>query len=288
MKMRKAGKRRKFRLPPSALRLPPSPFPSSALGRIRRRCYSPALTLFPISELPASHGRTARMDVVLRPTAAAAALCALVAAAGCAPWSNEEGRSGRVSGVISPTEQIKDLRDLAKTAAAKNSYEKQMIEQQLAGRYQARAGPADPRPDRPHLGRISGSGFRRGPPGAVKDADNDVRMAACDSWGKRGPPRRPPTLAGVLNSDVDHDVRLAAARAMAQSHEQVAIVALGGALEDKDPAMQYRAVLSLREITGQDLGNDVNKWREYAKTQPVPPDQAGLRWPSESGIRSSV
>ena len=35
--------------------------------------------------------------------------------------------------------------------------------------------------------------------------------------------------------------------------------------------MQYRAVTSLRQVTGQDLGNDVNKWREYAKANNLHP-----------------
>ena len=59
--------------------------------------------------------------------------------------------------------------------------------------------------------------------------------------------------------------------ALGQSHDQIAVIALGGALEDKDPAMQYRAVMSLRQVTGQGLGNDVNKWREYAKTSKLHP-----------------
>ena len=39
--------------------------------------------------------------------------------------------------------------------------------------------------------------------------------------------------------------------------------------------MQYIAVLSLREITGQDLGNNVDTWRESiasGKLQPVQPN----------------
>ena len=51
---------------------------------------------------------------------------------------------------------------------------------------------------------------------AVSDPDNDVRTAACESWGKRGTAAAATALAGVLNGDVDHDVRLAAARSLAQ------------------------------------------------------------------------
>ena len=69
----------------------------------------------------------------------------------------------------------------------------------------------------------------------------------------------------MLTSDVSHDVRLASARALGKIKDQRAVAALGDALADSDPAMQYRAVLSLKEITGQDLGNNVDRWRQYVK-----------------------
>jgi HEAT repeat protein len=201
-------------------------------------------------------------------------LCgALVAAAGCAPWGSKVKKDdpNGVSGVISPTQQICDLRDLAKTAPAKNAYEKQLIEQQLAGQIKHEQDPLIRAQIVRTLGEYPSATSDVVLRAAVKDADNDVRLAACDAWAKRDTVEAATILAGVLNSDVDHDVRLAAARAMAQSHQQVAINALGDALEDKDPAMQYQAVLSLRQITGQDLGNDVNRWRQYAKSNQLHP-----------------
>lgn len=98
-----------------------------------------------------------------------------------------------------------------------------------------------------------------------------MRTAACEAWGKRNTPEAAAPLAGVLNGNVNQDVRLAAARALGQTHEQAAINALANALEDKSVAMQRRAVLSLQQITAQDLGNNVNKWREYAKANKLTP-----------------
>jgi HEAT repeat protein len=43
-----------------------------------------------------------------------------------------------------------------------------------------------------------------------------------------------------------------------------AIPVLAEALEDPDPAVQYRAVAALKQVSGRDLGNDVNAWREWA------------------------
>jgi hypothetical protein len=41
-------------------------------------------------------------------------------------------------------------------------------------------------------------------------------------------------------------------------------------LDDPDPAMQYRAVMSLRQVTGQNFGNDVARWKAYVKGEPPP------------------
>jgi HEAT repeat protein len=77
-------------------------------------------------------------------------------------------------------------------------------------------------------------------------------------------------LAETLSSDTDVDVRLAAAKALSTAADPDAVKALGQALEDADPAMQFVAVASMKNVTGKDLGNDVNAWRQLAK-QPDPP-----------------
>jgi HEAT repeat protein len=146
-----------------------------------------------------------------------------------------------------------------------------MIAQQLAGDFQHEQDPLIRaqiiRTLAVYPGPVSDSVLHQ----AVKDPDNDVRTADCDSWGQRGNAEAASVLVGILNSDTDHDVRIAAVRALAHTHQQVAITALAGALEDKDPAMQYCAVVSLRDVTGQDLGNDVNQWRQYAKDNRLKP-----------------
>jgi predicted Zn-dependent protease len=104
----------------------------------------------------------------------------------------------------------------------------------------------------------------------MKDPEADVRIACCDAWAKHpgGPSTR--LLAETLSGDTDMDVRQAAAKALAMSRDKEAVIALGTALEDSNPAMQYVAVNSLKNVTGKDLGNDVNAWRQLAR-QPDPP-----------------
>jgi len=104
----------------------------------------------------------------------------------------------------------------------------------------------------------------------LKDPETDVRVACCEAWGKRPSPEATRILAEALSGDTEHDVRMAAAKALASAQDKEAVTALGTALEDSDPAMQYVAVASLKGVTGKNLGTDVNAWRELAK-QPDPP-----------------
>jgi HEAT repeat protein len=116
--------------------------------------------------------------------------------------------------------------------------------------------------------------------GGMKDPDPDVRVAVCDGWGVRaaamrrlpsGAPEDPRDadlaarlLAEALTSDTNKDVQLAAARSLAKmKNDPRAIGALGIALKDSDPALQFRAVASLKEVSNKDFGNDIEKWQQY-------------------------
>lgn len=99
--------------------------------------------------------------------------------------------------------------------------------------------------------------------GGLRDPDVRVRMAACDVCGRRGKDAVP-LLASCMETDTDIDVRLRAVRALGETGDESAIAVLALALEDPDPAVQYRAVAALREVSGRDLGNDVNAWRDWA------------------------
>lgn len=100
--------------------------------------------------------------------------------------------------------------------------------------------------------------------GALNDPDERVRMAACSAWAQRGGPEAVQLLAARSEADTELDVRLRAIRELGELNDKAAIPALAKALEDPDPAMQYRAVGSLKKVSGRDLGDDVNKWREWA------------------------
>lgn len=98
---------------------------------------------------------------------------------------------------------------------------------------------------------------------ALGDSDRDVRIACCDAWAVHGGPQAVPNLSTALRHDKLSDVRMAAARSLGRLSGPDVVQALAPALDDSDPALQYRAVQSLRNVTGKDFGDDVNAWREF-------------------------
>ena len=100
--------------------------------------------------------------------------------------------------------------------------------------------------------------------GALQDPDDRVRSTACEVWGERGGAEAVQLLAQRYRSDDDLDVRLRAVRMLGKLEDKEAIPVLATALEDPDPAVQYRAVAALKQVSGRDLGNDVNAWRAWA------------------------
>jgi HEAT repeat protein len=99
--------------------------------------------------------------------------------------------------------------------------------------------------------------------GAMEDPADRVRLLACDVWGRRGGGEAVKLLAHRYETDAEIDVRLRAVRRLGEVKDKTAIPVLAKALEDGDPAIQYRAVAALKQVTGRDLGDDVNKWRAW-------------------------
>lgn len=107
----------------------------------------------------------------------------------------------------------------------------------------------------------------------LKDESPQVRIASCESLGARAEARSVASLAAVLRDDEDKDVRLEAVEALGKIKDPTAVAALAVALDDRDPAMQFVGVQSLKSITGKDYGGDVAVWRQVAagQTPPEPP-----------------
>ena len=116
--------------------------------------------------------------------------------------------------------------------------------------------------------------------GALQDPDPEVRMEACSVWADRGGPEAVSLLAARATTDTELDVRLRALRMLGELGDERAVPVLAKALEDPDPAVQYRAVAALKRVSGRDLGDDVNKWREWAADP-----EGGPAWSVAEGLR---
>jgi len=107
----------------------------------------------------------------------------------------------------------------------------------------------------------------------LKDESDMVRLASCESLGDRQESRAVPGLAAIVRDDENKDVRLAATEALGKIKDPSAVSALAIALDDRDPALQYVGVQSMKSVTGKDYGGDVAAWRQVAagQTPPEPP-----------------
>jgi HEAT repeat protein len=207
-------------------------------------------------------------------------LCGLAAvtAAGCADvdflpsWMPFQGpASDKLPGVVTPRERIEKLRAMSDTAGSVSSDERLRRSQQLAADIRSEKDPLIRLEIIHALGRYPGPAADAILKAALGDTDVQVRVAACEAWGRRGDAQAVALLSEALRSDVDADVRLAATKALGETKNPAATPALGEALNDGDPAMQYQAVLSLKKATGKDLGDDVDRWQRYVRGEPPGP-----------------
>lgn len=98
-----------------------------------------------------------------------------------------------------------------------------------------------------------------------------VRIACCRALGKRAEAVSVNSLASVVRSDKDIDVRLAATEALGKIRSPETVKAIAPALDDRDPALQYVGVQSLKAVLGKDYGPDVQVWRQIAAGGAPPP-----------------
>lgn len=100
---------------------------------------------------------------------------------------------------------------------------------------------------------------------ASQDQTSDIRIAAVKAWGNMPAETAIPQLQEMIGSDTNADVRMAATRALGNFSGQKAVAAISLALDDRDPALQFRAAESLQKVTGEPLGRDIGAWQQYVR-----------------------
>jgi hypothetical protein len=200
-------------------------------------------------------------------------VCALVTLSGCHSFLGYRGwpfpERERTS-FHTPAMRIDTIRQFAGRADGTDSAEQRELTDQLARQIQIEPDPLV------RTAIIGAAAEFRTPLGqqileaGLNDADQAVRVACCQALGRRAETRSVASLSRALGDDKEIDVRLAAAEALGAMNSPESMAALVIALDDRDPALQYVGVQSMKSITGQDYGGDVAKWRQVA-TGGAPP-----------------
>ncbi len=181
-----------------------------------------------------------------------------------APWAQtSQAEHPLPAGVRNPTQRIAELEKLKKSSANQPVEDQERLATALGHELAAEQDPLV----RAAILRVmaqlrtetAAAMLRQG----LKDADKDVRVLCCELWSERGGPEAARLLSEAVASDTHVDVRLAATRGLGRLNDPQAIEGLTLALDDPDPAMQRRAVESLRNVTDADYGPDVVAWRQY-------------------------
>lgn len=102
---------------------------------------------------------------------------------------------------------------------------------------------------------------------ATMDEDDLVRAQACRALGTSGAERDATALARVMATDPSRDCRVAAIEALAAlgPRDPRILHSLTGAMRNPDPAVRAAAYATLRDLTGEDLGLDVEPWERLAE-----------------------
>ena len=171
-----------------------------------------------------------------------------------------------VPGIKTADQRIAELQVLAKAAKEKSPAEQQRISEKLARQIEKEQDPLVRQEIVVTLAVYPTPLAARVMAAALSDPDNDVRVRCCKAWGERGGREAAERLAGVLSGDSNVDVKMAAARALGKIKDPIGMPPLSDILAEADPALQHRAIESMKSISGKDFGTDVNAWRQYAKT----------------------
>ncbi len=170
-----------------------------------------------------------------------------------------------------PGKRIERLQQVAREAAGRTPAEQERLAVQLGQQLQNEQDPIVREQVVRALAPLQAPTAARLLGAALQDADMQVRIAAVEAIAERGGPGAVQVLSGVVQGETTLDVWLAAARALGELEDPAAMPALAMALESPDPALQYRAMQSLKQATGEDFGDDVAAWRQYAQgTTPTP------------------
>jgi len=194
---------------------------------------------------------------------------ALVAVAGCTsiPWVPTPWQEQERTSIITPRMRIAAIQEMGARAGDADAEGRQRMTEQLATQIQTEPDPLVRQAIQESIGQMSTPLASHVLIAGLHDDDLDVRLTCCHLLGQQGDPSVISALSVALETDNALDVKLAAIDALGQIQSPQSVAALAKAVNDRDPALQYAGVEALKSVSGQDLGNEVAIWREYAASE---------------------
>ena len=197
---------------------------------------------------------------MLKPVLSTLAISTLL---GCASFSMPWQETERTS-IITPRMRISAIQEIGARAEDADATEQQSMTEQLATQIQTEPDPLVRQAIQEAISKLNTPLAKDVLIAGLQDDDLDVRLTCCKSLGQRSDPSVISALRVALETDESLDVQLAAIDALGQIKSPQSVAALAKAVNDRDPALQYAGVQALKSVSGQDLGNDVSAWRQYA------------------------
>lgn len=216
-----------------------------------------------------------RLLTTIRRVASPAAVAALLLApaAGCQlwPWGGKDRTT-----IITPGMRAASIREMGPRSRDAEADEQNRVCEQLATQIRTEPDPIVRRAIQETVAEFQTPMASAMLLAGLNDEDRDVKVTCCRLLGKRKEPKAVDPLSKLVTNDADLDVRLAAVDALGAMETKASIVGLAAALKDRDPAMQYAGVEAMKKVSEQDLGNDVQAWRQYADSIAGPAPAASI------------
>jgi HEAT repeat protein len=196
--------------------------------------------------------------------AAVARSCAIAAAAGCLSGCTLFRATKDRTTIITPSMRAATIREIGEQASDYTEAQQIALSEQLAQQIRIEPDPIVRQTIQTAIAECETPLAQAVLLAGLNDENRDVRMTCCRLLGKRADPSSIAALSRVVAADTDADVRIAATTALGGIHGPGSVQGIAAALRDRDPAMQYAGVEAMKNASGQDLGNDVAAWRQYA------------------------
>jgi hypothetical protein len=190
-----------------------------------------------------------------------AGLAALLASvAGCHLWPSGKDKTA----MITPAMRMASIREFGPRGRDADAAEQNRICEQLAQQIRTEPDPIVRKAIQETIAEFQTPLANAVILAGLNDEDRDVRVTCCRLLGQRGDQNAIAPLSNLVSADTDLDVRLASVDALGEMKTPAAVAGLSAALKDRDPALQFAGVESMKKVTGEELGNDVDAWRQYA------------------------